>query len=295
MNVIEIFFDTNTIRPSLKNYVDFRLNNTFDDFVDFIGSKDLIEHCSINICQIVFLEIEKQITDEFYKNVEVLRYFPSITEDSYKYEKEFIVNLKEKIAEYVENNHINVVEIPTSEESYLKIIDRAVNKKKPFVGDKGDSDKGFKDAIQWDTIIEYSKQVDSGNFILITDNKSDFDLSLEKEFRDIAEKNIKIFTSIGEAQDYILKINNMHSDYNFVKNDIAKMFSEGTLLTFIEDKIAEREYEIDNIESVDNVVDLGNNLYEFNLYIDEEHQVFYTVECQLINDTLINTDIIICL
>lgn len=87
----------------------------------------------------------------------------------------------------------------------------------------------------------------------------------------------------------------MHSDYNFVKNDIAKMFSEGTLLTFIEDKIAEREYEIDNIESVDNVVDLGNNLYEFNLYIDEEHQVFYTVECQLINDTLINTDIIICL
>ena len=87
----------------------------------------------------------------------------------------------------------------------------------------------------------------------------------------------------------------MHSDYNFVKNDIAKMFSEGTLLTFIEDKIAEREYEIDNIESVDNVVDLGNNLYEFNLYIDEEHHVFYTVECQLINDTLINTDIIICL
>lgn len=295
MNVIEIFFDTNAIRPSLKNYVDFRLNNTFDDFVDFIGSKDLIEHCSINICQIVFFEIEKQITDEFYKNVEVLRYFPSITEDSYKREKEFIVNLKEKIAEYVENNHINVVEIPTSEESYLKIIDRAVNKKKPFVGDKGDSDKGFKDAIQWDSIIEYSKQVDSGNFILITDNKSDFDLSLEKEFRDITEKNIKIFTSIGEAQDYILKINNMHSDYNFVKNDIAKMFSEGTLLTFIEDKIAEREYEIDNIESVDNVVDLGNNLYEFNLYIDEEHQVFYTVECQLINDTLINTDIIICL
>lgn len=170
-----------------------------------------------------------------------------------------------------------------------------MNKKKTFVGDKGDSDKGFKDAIQWDTIIEYSKQVDSGNFILITDNKSDFDLSLEKEFRDITEKNIKIFTSIGEAQDYILKVNNMHSDYNFVKNDIAKMFSEGTLLTFIEDKIAEREYEIDNIESVDNVVDLGNNLYEFNLYTDEEHQVFYTVECQLINDTLINTDIIICL
>lgn len=295
MNVIEIFFDTNAIRPSLKNYVDFRLNNTFDDFVDFIGSKDLFEHCSINICQIVFLEIEKQITDEFYKNVEVLRYFPSITEDSYKREKEFIVNLKEKIAEYVENNHINVVEIPTSEESYLKIIDRAVNKKKPFVGDKGDSDKGFKDAIQWDTIIEYSKQVDSGNFILITDNKSDFDLSLEKEFRDITEKNIKIFTSIGEAQDYILKINNMHSDYSFVKNEIAKMFSEGTLLTFIEDKIAEREYEIDNIESVDNVVDLGNNLYEFNLYIDDEHQVFYTVECQLIKDTLINTDIIIWL
>lgn len=129
MNIIEIFFDTNAIQPSLKNYVDFRLNNTFDDFIDFIGSKDLIEHCSINICQIIFLEIEKQITDEFYKNVEVLRYFPSITEDSYKRDKEFIVNLKEKIAEYVENNHINVVEIPTSEESYLKIIDRAVNKK----------------------------------------------------------------------------------------------------------------------------------------------------------------------
>ena len=295
MNVIEIFFDTNAIRPSLKNYVDFHLNNTFSDFVDFIGSKDLIENCSINICQIVFLEIQKQITDEFYKNVEVLRYFPSITEDSYKREKEFIVHLKEKIDEYVENNHINIIKIPTSEESYLKIIDRAVNKKKPFVGDKGDSDKGFKDAIQWDTIIEYSKQVSSEHFILITDNKSDFDSTLEKEFRDITEKNIKIFTSIGEAQDYILKINNMHSNYNFVNKLIGKMFAEGTLLSFVEDKITEREYEIDNIESVDNVVDLGNNLYEFNLYVDDEHQMFYTVECQLIDDTLINTDIIICL
>lgn len=297
MNKIEIFFDTSSIRPSLKNYVDFRLNTIFQDFIDFIGSKDLNENISINICQIVVMEIEKQIKDEYKKNIETLKCFPSITVENYKAESEYIDNLNTNISNYMVENQINVVDIPISSESYMNIINRAVNKKKPFVGgDKGDSDKGFKDAIQWETILEYSKNVKSTYFVLVTGNKCDFAQILEREFSDITKKNIRIFTSVGDAQDYILKINNMPSKYNYVKYLIDEMFTNNTILSFIEDKCEERKYEIDYVDSVENIVDLGNNFYEFNLYIDTEHQVFYKVECQLINETdLLNTDIIICL
>ncbi len=294
MKFVEIFFDTCIIKSS-NNYSEVNFGSNYSDFVDFLGSNDLIDKCKLNVCRIVLREYSKQIIESFSKDKETLKKFRSINDDSIKIENDFISNIDVKIDEYIKNENLHIIEIPMSSKSYSKIIDRAINKEKPFCGDKGRSDKGFKDAIQWESILEYAKHCDSEEYILLTENKNDFNEYLEKEFNRDTNKNIRIFNVVGESQKYILELNEVVSKYDTVKSILEDMLDNELIQSFTKDLCIERDYTIDEIESIGNIVDLGNNLYSFDIYIDNEHQVFYRVDCELMGTDLIAKDIIICL
>lgn len=132
-------------------------------------------------------------------------------------------------------------------------------------------------------------------YVFITENKNDFNEDLEKEFTDVTKKNIKIFKNIGEAQKYILKLNDLKSNYDMVKIKLEEMFEDGVLYSFIEAIANEKKYDILPINSIGDIMDLGNNYYQFNIYNDDEHNIFYRVDCKLVEEELIADDIIICL
>lgn len=294
MDYIEIFFDTCILRTN-SCYSEFKFGTLFSDFVDFLGTNDLIDKCKLNFCRIVLNELSKQITDEYNKDLQIIKKFKSINEKTIEIENDFINNIDLKIEEYIRGEKGNIIEIPITSESYKKIIDRAINKKKPFCGDKGNSDKGFKDAIQWESIIKYAAKNKSKEYVLITENKNDFTEVLEKEFHEITKKKIRIFYNIGEAQKYILVLNNGKSNYDLVKSILSDKFKYGEIEELIELLVQKREYDISAIVDIGNVIDKGNDYYSFDIFIDEEHKCFYRVDCKLDVDELIAEDIIICL
>lgn len=294
MDYIEILFDTCILRTK-GNYSEFSFGSKYIDFVDFLGANDLIDKCKLNFCRIVLIELSKQIVESYQKDLNIIEKFKSITPEKIKSEEEYIANIDERIEEFIKNENGNIIEIPVSSTSYKKIIDRAINKRKPFCGDKGESDKGFKDAIQWESIIRYATKNQSKKYIFITENKNDFNEDLEKEFADVTKKSIKIFKNIGEAQKYILKLNDLKSNYDIVKYKLEEMVENGTLYSFVEEIANERKYDVLPIKSIGDIMDLGNNYYQFNIYNDDEHNVFYRVDCKLVAEELIAEDIIICL
>lgn len=294
MDYIEIFFDTCILRAN-HCYSEFKFGTLYSDFVDFLGTNDLIDKCKLNFCRIVLDELSKQVTEEYNKDLQIIKRFKSINEKTIEIENNFINNINLKIEEYIKGEKGNIIEIPITTESYKKIIDRAINKKKPFCGDKGNSDKGFKDAIQWESIIKHAEKSKSKEYVLITENKNDFTDVLEKEFNDITKKKIKIFYKIGEAQKYILELNDEKSNYDLVKELLDEMFNNNKIKDFIAEVEQGRDYEIPTIESIGNLIDLGNNYYSFDIYQDEEHNCFYRVDCKLEDSELYAKDIIICL
>ena len=100
--------------------------------------------------------------------------------------------------EYIEFHNINIVEIKNV--SFKNILKRAINKNKPFVGENGNSDKGFKDAVLWENIIEYAKKSENKKFILLTKNIQDFPKELEDEFENVTNKRIEIVNEISIVQ-----------------------------------------------------------------------------------------------
>ena len=293
MDYIEILFDTCILRTK-GNYSEFSFGSKYIDFVDFLGANDLIDKCKLNFCRIVLIELSKQIVESYQKDLNIIEKFKSITPEKIKSEEEYIANIDERIEEFIKNENGNIIEIPVSSTSYKKIIDRVINKRKPFCGDKGESDKGFKDAIQWESIIRYATKNQSKKYIFITENKNDFNEDLEKEFADVTKKSIKIFKNIGEAQKYILKLNDLKSNYDIVKYKLEEMVENGTLYSFVEEIASGREYDVLPIKSIGDIMDLGNNYYQFNIYNDDEHNAFYRVDCKLVDEELIAEDIIIC-
>ena len=63
-------------------------------------------------------------------------------------------------------NHI----IPFSKDAktFQRVLDRAYQKLPPFLDEKGASDKGFKDAIVWISLLDYFTKNGSGKVIFVT-------------------------------------------------------------------------------------------------------------------------------
>lgn len=270
MESTEIFFDTNFLRcKDIRDFSNFRMSKIYENFIDFLGSNDLIEMYNINISEITINEIKQQIIREYkdtvkdicniyekLKNVHNIK----IDTDNLEYEQ----HLEKVIVNYTNYNKINVIQIPKNINLFENIINRAIHKQKPFLGEEKESDKGFKDALLWECIIDYANKSSAMKFILMTKNKNDFPKNLEEEFNELTGKSIKIYYDIYELQDTILEDNNLINTSTLTFDKLKQYELKDKINTyFIENN---RNLEIENIIKIDNFVNEGNDLYIFDIY-----------------------------
>ena len=173
MELTEVFFDTNFLRKkNIDDFSKFNFGTQFQDFIDFLGTNDVMDYYKINIAEITIEELKKQINDKYKEELSKLKDSYSKFKNVYNIKFDQDVNLKydeilkKIIREYIEFYNINIVEIKNV--SFQNILKRAINKNKPFVGENSNSDKGFKDAVLWESIIEYAKESENKKFILLT-------------------------------------------------------------------------------------------------------------------------------
>lgn len=285
MEKTNVILDTNLLYESgkneIKNYKEFELSSNFDSIVSFLETNDLIENYNVWIPEIVFMELEQQrkekykvsidnIKNEFKKleNYDKAEYnLPNIN-----YEKE----LTKIISEYKKNNKINVLKIPKNEKLFEKILERCVKKQKPFC--KG-SDKGFKDVILWESILDFTNyNKGKEKYILITNNSEDFVKILEQEFFTKTQKNIHIYYKIKDFQEAILKINEIQSRISLDNSLIESENESGELIDKVNEfllKTSKQNIEKIKANSVNgkleikDIVEIGNK--EYNI------QVFYKI------------------
>lgn len=86
----------------------------------------------------------------------------------------------------------NIIPFSKDEKTFSKILERANQKEPPFV--ESTSDKGFKDALIWLTLLDYFKDNGEEECIFVTDDKGFINNSdyLSNEFKTVTKKEITI-------------------------------------------------------------------------------------------------------
>ena len=162
-----------------------------------INQLDIYSQVILVIPSVVWRELEKQIIEKHdellltYRSTITNKVFPeySIKENPQMDYPEYI---KTKIKEYkddIQQGMSEVIEIQNASNSrFRSIIDRAFGKRPPFEGKDKKSDKGFKDALLWESILEFALNQPKSEIIYYSKDNA-FGEFLIQEFSEVVDKS----------------------------------------------------------------------------------------------------------
>lgn len=245
--------------------------------------------------------MEKQIIEKHdellltYRNTISKKRFPeySIHENPTINYPEYIKN---KIAEYkreISGGLNEVIEVPiASNNRFESIVNRAFSKLPPFEGKDKKSDKGFKDALLWESVLEfalkhrnskiiyYSKDNAFGEFLLkefaenisesslfICKNESEVKAQLEAWAKEIDKYSYQPIEDFDENKEIVDWLNSEDFLVQIIDRDFD-LVEKGRLIT----STAAHLISIDNIESLDS----DENTTEY--YIEAVLQFLYELK-----------------
>lgn len=195
-----LIFDTNVLFQAYEKKADFTsfsFNSTYENIIDMINQLDIYSQVVLVIPSVVWGELEQQIIEKHdellskYINTIKNKSFPeySITKNPPIDYSEYI---KTKIKEYksdIQQGMSEVIEIQNASNSrFRSIIDRAFRKRPPFEGKDKKSDKGFKDALLWESILEFALNQPKSKIIYYSKDNA-FGEFLLREFSEVVAKS----------------------------------------------------------------------------------------------------------
>jgi len=195
-----LIFDTNVLFQAYEKKADFTsfsFNSTYENIIDMINQLDIYSQVILVIPSVVWGELEKQIIEKHdellltYRSTITKKVFPeySIKENPQMDYPEYI---KTKIKEYkddIQQGMSEVIEIQNASNSrFRSIIDRAFGKRPPFEGKDKKSDKGFKDALLWESILEFALNQPKSEIIYYSKDNA-FGEFLIQEFSEVVDKS----------------------------------------------------------------------------------------------------------
>lgn len=213
--------------------------------------------------EISIAEIFQQQFDAFRVNLSNIKekYSPCkqlygidlIIKEDYDYHFE----LQARKEQYLNHNKVKILPI-CSESRFSSIVNRALTKKAPFSGEKGNADKGFKDAVIWESILEFALE-NKGEYFFITHDKG-FNQSLVSEFCDVTNQNIR-FINKDEINkiDQIIETLSSERSVRSRREVINKLLITENYLDLLLDNF--KENALNHLE----INGLGCNLIESNI------------------------------
>ena len=249
-----IIFDTNIIYEKAENgcdFCEFKFNRLFQNIVDEIEERDLIEHITIAIPDVAWNELYQQRIQSYNrKNQELEKLleafkFPNIQYEISEFDYELYLNEQvEVFKKKLDNYSMNVISIELPSETRFKsIVKRAFSKIPPFEGIDKKSDKGFKDALIWESILEFKAKCSEYEVILYSRDGLFNDVLAEEYnylFRDdliLLNKEVDVIKQIAEIQKTVNQLRK-------IEIDEVKYYDEIRLLTnfeLVKDVIFETE------------------------------------------------------
>ncbi len=295
MSKYYIIFDTNILYRRYDKHGDFNefsFSSTFQNVIDIVNEFDLYEYVTIVIPSVVWSEmIEQEIESHDTKLKELLEKckkfkFPEIEINSKTLDyRRFIVD---KASEYKTENlskFNKVIDLPfPTRNRFDSIVERAFDKRPPFEGKDTKSDKGFKDALLWESILEFSENIENINVILYTKDNI-FSNELEQEYNDqFTSSNLKVCNDESQIREKLKLWLKEIDEYAYIPSiqletqDIEEWFNSDDCIEKI--KSEGKDYFEENalIKLMDIRISDSNIL---EIQEDEHHNNHYDVELQL--------------
>ena len=188
-----IVFDTNILYQTYEKKADFTsfsFNATFKNVIDMINQLDIYEKVTIAIPDVTWNEMTKQIIEAHDKKlVEFKSYIQkwilpeySITEVVIDNYRAFIMDKIRSYQDEIQSGVNNIIVLPIpSDDRFKGIVQRAFDKAPPFGGKEKNSDKGFKDVLLWESILEFTLSHKEAEIIFYTKDNG-FKDTLVEEF-----------------------------------------------------------------------------------------------------------------
>lgn len=204
-----LVFDTNVLYQTYDKKADFTsfcFNSTYNNTIEMVNQLDIYEKVTIAIPNVVWSEMTKQIIDAHQsKFIEYEAYIKKWKFPEYSFNKRNIEDFSryiiEKIAEYKNeiSTSINMlINLPLpSDNRFQGIIKRAFDKEPPFGGKEKNSDKGFKDVLIWESILELASAHTNSEIIFYTKDNG-FKEKLVAEFKR-CNPNVDIYIYSSET------------------------------------------------------------------------------------------------
>lgn len=195
-NEFFVVFDTNILFQNYDQKADFNnftFNATFRNVLDMVNQLDIYEQVTIAIPEVTWNEMKKQIIEAHDKKIldleTTLRKWKFPEYNIIKNETiDYSAFISKSICDYqkeIEKGINAIITLPVpSNERFKGIIKRAFDKAPPFVGKEKNSDKGFKDVLIWESILEFVLSHKQANIIFYTKDNG-FKEVLIKEFQEM--------------------------------------------------------------------------------------------------------------
>jgi predicted nucleic acid-binding protein len=236
-----------------------------DYFFENKSNKKILEYCDEGLLNLFMSEIVRlELRRQFQKEIEEKnREIKKIIKDSkrLKIQNEISeISIAEQFTKFDKfYNRLKMYDnfslLPYKNDFLPDIVDRAINRKKPFTEEKSE----LKDAIIWKTYSEYVESNNSTDCILLTNNTSDFcikkdkskihpDLTTDTDKFSVINKSfefIKKYASVLESPEHKFQayINQINISQDFVLGIIKNNFEK-----IIEDRM---HLKIDNLHPSD--------------------------------------------
>lgn len=254
-----------------KNYAYLEINRHLHDNIVNNFSFETSKNVSIKVAipEIVLEELKNHQYNSFNNNLANLREkfekvskmegtelkIPKISYKDY---------INEKTSAYL--GVYNIVKIPNpSNEVFQKVINKVINKEKPFYKKNNDVDSGFKDAIIWESILEFSSKNNYDKYFFLTHDKDFKDEKLAKEFLNLVGKELFIVSDVadlkGKLEEEIRGTENINNSLKSIEKNLLsslKTIAEDESVNFISEgeeyEVSELyDYHILDIDSVNDI------------------------------------------
>jgi len=206
--MISFVFDTNVLFT--KNHHDFTqlyLLKALDKYVEEIEKSDLCEKIKILIPQIVFEELSMHQLEQHKNVVDRLKLvsLPNWTfgyEDCFKHEFE---EMKKSFQRGECEVSVPIILLPNPPDScFSTLIEMAIRGDAPFEAEKS-KDKGFKDAIIWESIKNYKEDSPDERLVFCCKDNRCTDTSLLNRYEKAFGEKIEIIRNYQEFSELLAR------------------------------------------------------------------------------------------
>lgn len=306
MKNVNIFLDTNVIEVQNKKLFEFRFNGIYYRLKKFIEYNNY-NNFNIIIPQVVLDEINRHYIEEYeeienklerldeqYKGIKSdlikIGYDMNIIRKTYNSIDEYKNYLKLKFDNYMleEEKFFEVIPYPNRDRFY-SIIERAIEKKRPFFSGKDNkkefSDAGFKDVVILESIKEKMEK-ENADYIVVTNDNIVNGLTWNEEITDRKGRstNAKNDTDIIEfiCNEYELKDLSEYIEFSKSEYFMEKINKalENLIVEIVEVQL--QEYDDENIVEIkcklknqSFVKVILNETKEFICITDESDEIIY--------------------